>query len=305
MSNDSIGTVTIAPEGFQFPAGKDNATIFSSSVDEYYFDTIGLTILQGRNFRAEDTVGAPLVAIVNQQLAQHYWPDQDPLGKRFRLDEAGKPWVEVVGLARTSKYLFIAEAPTEFVYLAYRQKPQQRMVLLARSAADPAALVTPLRQVVRGLDVDLPVYNVRTMEEFYRMRAISIFNVLLGTVGAMGLMGLGLSIVGLYGLVAYAASRRTREIGIRMAIGASRSTVLRMVLRQGIVLALVGLVVGLVASVGAGELLRAAFPSGNNQRDVVALLLVVPIVLAVTFLAAYIPARRASRVNPMQALRYE
>jgi predicted permease len=305
MSNDSNGTVTIAPEGFQFPAGKDNATIFSSSVDEYYFDTIGLTILQGRNFRAEDTVGAPLVAIVNQQLAQHYWPDQDPLGKRFRLDEAGKPWVEVVGLAKTSKYLFIAEAPTEFVYLAYRQKPQQRMVLLARSAADPAGLVTPLRQVVRGLDADLPIYNVRTMEEFYRMRAISIFNVLLGTVGAMGLMGLGLSIVGLYGLVAYAASRRTREIGIRMAIGASRSTVLRMVLRQGIVLALVGLVVGLVASVGAGELLRAAFPSGNNQRDVVALLLVVPIVLAVTFLAAYIPARRASRVNPMQALRYE
>ena len=305
MSNDSIGAVTIAPEGFQFPAGKDSATIFSSSVDEYYFDTMGLTILQGRNFGAEDAVGAPLVAIVNQQLAQHYWPDQDPLGKRFRLDEAGKPWVEVVGLAKTSKYLFIAEAPTEFVYLPYRQKPQQRMVLLAQSAADPSSLVTPLRQVVRGLDTDLPIYNVRTMEELYRMRAISIFNVLLGAVGAMGLMGLGLSIVGLYGLVAYAAGRRTREIGIRMAIGASRSTVLRMVLRQGIVLALVGLVVGLVASVGAGELLRAAFPSGNNQRDVVALLLVVPIVLAVTFLAAYIPARRASRVNPMQALRYE
>jgi ABC-type antimicrobial peptide transport system permease subunit len=179
------------------------------------------------------------------------------------------------------------------------------MILLAESAGDPSSLVTPLRDVARGLDRDLPIYNVRTMEELYRMRAISVFNVLIGTVGALGLMGLGLSIVGLYGLVAYAASRRTREIGIRMAIGATRSTVLRMVLRQGIALALVGLVVGLVASVGAGELLRAAFPSGNNQRDVVALLLVVPIVLAVTFLAAYIPARRASRVNPMQALRYQ
>jgi ABC-type antimicrobial peptide transport system permease subunit len=121
----------------------------------------------------------------------------------------------------------------------------------------------------------------------------------------LGLMGLGLAIVGLYGLVAYAVSRRTREIGIRMAIGAGRAAVLRMVLRQGIVLALVGLGVGLVASVGAGELLRAAFPSGNDQRDVVALLLVIPIVLAVTFLAAYIPARHASRVNPMHALRYE
>jgi len=124
-------------------------------------------------------------------------------------------------------------------------------------------------------------------------------------VGAMGLMGLGLAIVGLYGLVAYAVSRRTREIGIRMAIGATRTIVLRMVLRQGLVLALVGLVVGMVASVGAGELLRAAFPGGDDRRDFVAVLMVVPIVLAVTFLAAYIPARRASRINPMQSLRYE
>jgi predicted permease len=305
MLNDSIGAVTIEPEGFQFPAGKDNATVLASSVDEYYFDAMGLTILQGRNLRAEDSGGAPRVAIVNQQLAQHYWPNQDPLGKRFRVDDPGKPWVEVVGLARTSKYVFIAEPPTEFVYLPYRQKPQQRMILLAESAGDPSSLVTPLRDVARALDADLPIYNVRTMEELYRMRAISVFNVLIGTVGALGLMGLGLSIVGLYGLVAYAASRRTREIGIRMAIGATRSNVLRMVLRQGITLALVGLVVGLVASVGAGELLRAAFPSGNGQRDVVAVLLVVPIVLAVTFLAAYIPARRAAHVNPMKALRYE
>jgi predicted permease len=306
MSNDSIGTVTMAPEGFQLPAGKDNATILSSSVDEYYFDAMGLTILQGRSFRAEDSTGAPRVAVVNQQLAKHYWPNQNPLGKRFRLDDDGeKFWVEVVGLAKTSKYLFIAEPPTEFVYLPYRQKAPQRMILLAQSAGDPASLVTPLREVVRGFDVNLPIYNVRTMEELYRMRAISVFNVLIGIVGAMGGMGLGLSIVGLYGLVAYAASRRTREIGIRMAIGATRTTVLRMVLRQGIVLALVGLVVGLAGSVGAGELLRAAFPSGDDQRDVVALLLVVPVVLAVTFLATYIPARRASRLDPMKALRYE
>jgi putative ABC transport system permease protein len=177
--------------------------------------------------------------------------------------------------------------------------------MVAQSAGDPASLVAPLREVVRGLDGNLPIFNVRTMEELYRMRAVSIFNVLVGTVAAMGLMGLGLSIVGLYGLVAYAASRRTREIGIRMAIGATRQTVLRMVLRQGIMLALIGLVVGLFASVGAGELLRAAFPSGDDQRDVVAVVLVAPVVLAVTFLAAYIPARRASRIDPMKALRYE
>jgi len=124
-------------------------------------------------------------------------------------------------------------------------------------------------------------------------------------VGAMGLMGLALSIVGLYGLVAYAASRRTREIGIRMAIGATAPTVLRMVLRQGAVLATAGLVVGLGAAMGAGELLAAAFPSGDDRRDFLSLLVVAPLVLTVTLLATYIPARRASRINPTEALRYE
>jgi predicted lysophospholipase L1 biosynthesis ABC-type transport system permease subunit len=242
---------------------------------------------------------------VNQQFAQHYWPNQDPIGKRFRLTDADKTWVQVVGVARTAKYVFIAEAPIEFVYFPHRQKKLQRMSMVAQSAGDPAALAAPLREVVRGLDPNLPIYNLRTMEEFYRMRAVSVFNVLISTVGAMGLMGLGLAIVGLYGLVAYAATRRTREIGIRMAIGAGQANGLWMVLRQGMGLALVGLVVGLAASVGAGQLLRSAFPSGQDQRDIVSLLFVAPIVLAVTCLAAYIPARRASRVNPMNALRYD
>ena len=190
---------------------------------------------------------------MNQHLADHYWPNQDPLGKRFRLESANNAWVEIVGIAKTSKYIFVAEPPSDFVYLPYRQNPSPGMFLVARSSGDPAALAAPLREVVRGLDVNMPIFNVRTMEELYRMRAVSIFNVLVTTVGAMGLMGLGLSIVGLYGLVAYAASRRTREIGIRMAIGATAPNVLRMVLRQGLVLALIGLVLGLAASVGAGE----------------------------------------------------
>jgi len=305
MANDGISTVAMAPEGFQFPAGKEHANILASMVDEFYFDTMGIAVVAGRNFRRNDDEGAPKVAIVNQHLAQHYWPNQDPIGKRFRLNDAEKSWVEIVGLAKTSKYIFIAEPPTDFVYLPYRQRKPQQIVLVARSIEDPASLAAPLREVVRGLDVNLPIYNVRTMEEFYRMRAVSIFNVLVTAVAAMGLMGLGLSIVGLYGLVAYAASRRTREIGIRMAIGATRPTVLRMVLRQGLVLALAGLVVGLAASLGAGQLLNAAFPGGDNRQDFVALVLVAPVVFAVTLLATYVPARRASRINPTEALRYE
>jgi putative ABC transport system permease protein len=305
MSNDSIRSETVAPEGFQFPAGKENATVLGSSIDEHYFDTMAIAILAGRNFRVDDAADTPRVAIVNQQFAKHYWPNQDPIGKRFRVIDDEEAWVQVVGLAKNSKYIFIAEPPTDFVYLPYRQKKPQRMAMLVQSAGDPSTLTAPLREVVHGLDANMPIYNVRTMERLYQMRAISIFRVLVTTVGAMGLMGLSLAIVGLYGLVAYAATRRTREIGIRMAIGADRAAVLRMVLGQGMALAIVGLVLGLAASVGAGQLLSAAFPSGDDQSDFMSLLIVIPIVLAVTFLAAYIPARRASRVNPMQALRYE
>jgi putative ABC transport system permease protein len=306
MANDALDFVTIAPEGFQFPEGREHVTVLSSRIDEHYFDTFDIPLVSGRNFTVDDDLDAPRVGIVNEQLAQHYWPDEDPLGKRFQLNDVDRTWVQIVGVARTAKYLFIAEPPTEFVYLPYRQRPTQTMILVTQSAGDAAALTGPLREVVRGLDPNLPIFNVRTMEEFYRMRALAIFNVLTTVVGSMGVMGLGLAIVGLYGLVAYAATRRTREIGIRMAIGASRNTVLRMVLRQGMVLALVGLVVGLVASVGAGILLAAAFPQeGQARTDVLSLVIVTAVVLAVTFLAAYIPATRAAGINPVQALRQE
>jgi len=305
MLNDTLGGVGIAPEGFQFPPGKENSETFASRVDEYYFEAMDIALVAGRNFTRRDDEHAPRVAIVNQHLAQHYWPNQDPVGKRFRLKSAKDAWVEIVGVAKTAKYIFIAEPPTDFLYLPYRQNPVQSMMLLAQSSGDAAALAGPLREVAGGLDVNMPLLNVRTMAQLYRMRAINTFNVLVTIVGAMGLMGLALSIVGLYGLVAYAATRRTREIGIRMAIGATAPTVLRMVLGQGVALAVIGLVVGLAGSVGAGKLLIAAFPSGNDQRDVFALVIVAAVVFVVTVLASYIPARRASRVNPMQALRYE
>jgi ABC-type antimicrobial peptide transport system permease subunit len=194
------------------------------------------------------------------------------------------------------------------VYLPYKQRPQRMMVLLAESWGDPSSLVTPLREVVRSLDAGQPINNVRTMEELYQMRVVSVLNVIVVSVAAMGMMGLGLSVVGLYGLVAYAASRRTREIGIRMAIGADRSSVLRMVLRQGMVLAVAGLCVGLLASVGADRALASMFPGGprgDGRTDLMPFLLVASAVLVVTLLAAYVPARRASRVNPTEALRHE
>lgn len=229
---------------------------------------------------------------------ERFW--QDELRER-----GASTWISIVGIAKTTKYLWLAEPPTEFVYLPYRQNPQTEMVLLTESAGDPSTLTAPLRTLVQGLDRTQPIYNVRTMDEFYQMRTITIFNVIIGTIGAMGMMGLGLAIVGLYGLVAYATSRRTKEIGIRMAIGAGRSAVLRMVLRQGLGLAIAGLAIGLLAGAGAERLLQAAFPSGDTSFHPMALFMVAPIVLAATFVAAYLPARRAARLDPMKALRYE
>ena len=300
-------SVTIVPEGFEFPAGKDSATVARSIVDEDYFDTIGLPILRGRAFRATDAAAAPKVAIVNEVIAQRYWPGQDAIGKRFRLDNRAGPWVEIVGVAKTSKYSFAIERPLEFVYLPYRQRAPESMFLLVRSLGDPAGLITPLREVVRGLDANLPISNTRTMEELYRLRSVVILNVIVSLIAAMGLMGLALALAGLYGLVAYAASRRTKEIGIRMAIGAGRADVMRMVLGHGLVLAIAGLGVGLLASAGAARGLGTIFPGGirGDGTDYVAFPLVAAGVLVVTLLAAYLPARRASRVNPTEALRHE
>jgi putative ABC transport system permease protein len=301
--NPEVSGVAIVPERYQFPQGKDSVEVFSATVGDNYFDTAGIHIVRGRGFLATDTATSPRVAVVNEELANRYWPGKDPVGQRFRIDSRSGPWVDVVGVAKTIKYLWIAEAPTEFLYLPLAQHPQKSMTLLAESIAGPLSLVAPLREAVRGLDANQPIYNVRSYEDFYRHRAIGVPNLIIETVGAMGVMGLALAMAGLYGLVAYAAGRRTREIGIRMAIGAHRGSVLRMVMRQGLVLSLAGLAVGLVASLGAERLLDAMF-SGSGT-DIVTYLLVAPALLAVTLLAAYIPARRASRVDPTTALRYE
>jgi predicted permease len=303
MGNDGFDGATIVPEGYQFPKGKEDVSVMANDVGEGYFDTQGIPILRGRGFLPSDTDTSPRVAVVNEEVAKHYWPGQDAIGKRFRLEDHNSSWVEIVGVAKTIKYLWIGEAPTEFIYFPQTQRPRPRMVLMAESFGDPASLAAPLREAVHAMDANQPIYNVRTYDEFYHYRAVSTTNLIIEVVGAMGVMGMILAMVGLYGLVAYAAGRRTREIGIRMAIGAQRSSVLRMVMRQGFILALSGLGAGLVASFGAEKVLHTMF--NGTRTDLPTYFLVVPALLAVTLLAGYIPARRASRVDPIKALHYE
>lgn len=292
------------PEGYQFPKGEVSASSLASAVDEDYFDVMQTPIIRGRAFTANDKEGTPLVAIVNQQFADMYWPNQDPIGKRLQLKSQKNQWVQVVGVTRTGKYTFIGEPPMEFMYLPFAQTPTSRMVLFADSAGDPASVVAPLRQIVHDLDANQPVFNVRTFADFYQQRVITTSRMIVEIVGAIGTMGLTLALIGLYGLVAYSVARRTREIGVRMAIGARSSDVLRMVLRQGLVLSLLGIAVGSVATIGVARILTAGLV-GLGTPSPIAYVIVPAVLLVVTLASCYVPARRAARVDPIIALRYE
>ncbi|HLY19422.1 MAG TPA: ABC transporter permease, partial [Bryobacteraceae bacterium] len=293
---------SIIPEGYQFPKQQNSAQILANWVDDRFFDTMRVPIVRGRGFRHSDLFGGPRAAVINEVLARHYWPGQDPVGKRFRLTGRDGQWVQIVGIAQTAKYTWVGEPPTEYLYLALDELPRARMTLVAESFGDPAGLVAPLREVVRGLDANQPVFDVRTIQDLYQARA-SVAGMINEIVAVMGLVGLGLAMVGLYGLIAYSVARRTREIGIRMAIGADRKSVMGMVLRQGLLLSVTGIAIGLVASIGAEKVVMTLF--GATRRDVLAYVLVAPALLAVTMLAVWVPARRASLVDPIRALRYE
>jgi len=296
---------TVIPEGHPLPQGQENVPVFSAVVDENYFGTMKTEIVRGRAFTADDKDGSRRVAIVNEEFAKTYWPNQDPIGKRVRLHDSQGPWLEVVGLTKTGKYLFIGETPMRFLYLPFTQHERTAMSLLVETTnGDAAQLAAPLRDVVRDLDENQPVFNVRTFSSFYEQRAIAVPLRILQMVGTMGLLGLTLALIGLYGLVAYSVARRTREIGIRMAIGAGRSDVLKMVLRQGLMLSTAGILVGGVASVAVAPLLTAGLV-GLGTPSPATYVIVPAALICLTMAASYFPARRASLADPLQALRYE
>ena len=196
------------------------------------------------------------------------------------------------------------EKPLDFVYLPLAQHPVARMVLLLRSSGDPLQLVKSVRKVVRRLDPNMPMLETRTYEDLYRYHAVEGPRVAVQLVGTLGAVGLLLAIAGLYGLVAYNASRRTREIGIRMALGAARSDVMRLVMGKGLVLVGIGTVFGLAMGFAIEHLMNSMLFNAGGV-DIAAYVAVVPAMFLVTMLAAYVPARRASRIAPTQALRYE
>ena len=296
--------IAFVPERFQMPRDRPNFIAAMDSVDEGFFPTMGVAILRGRGFLTSDAAGAPRVAIVNEQFAKHYWPHGDAIGQHFRLDSAIGPAVEIVGVAQTVKYRQTFEPPTDFVYLPLAQHPFPRMLLLLRSAGDSRQLVEPLKDVVRALDVNLPILETRTYADVYRYNAVEGPGVGIKIVATMGAIGLVLAVAGLYGLVSYGVSRRTREIGIRIAIGATASDVVRLAMNKGLVLVGIGTAIGVAMGLAVEQVFNALLFNAGGI-DILTYLVIVPLLLAATVLAAYVPARRASRIAPTLALRSE
>jgi macrolide transport system ATP-binding/permease protein len=310
-------SMPIVPEGYQLPRGEQFVTVFDAHVSDGFFHTMGIRLLQGRGFLPTDLPTTPRVAVVNEHFANHYWPKGDALGKRFHLRNSSGDLVQIVGVAKTAKYFWIAEPPLDYVYLPYTQNSggsvglapttTAALTVVAESGSSDASPLAPvLREVVRGLDPNMPVYDVRTMHDLYTQRAVKTPDMIAKTVAGLGLMGLILATIGLYGLIAYSVSRRTREIGIRMAIGADRPKVIRMILQQGLGLSATGIAVGLVISSFVCRLITTAvwIATFDATNPLLFLAIALPLLL-VTLLATYAPARRASLVDPTRALREE
>ena len=296
--------LAFVPDGFQLPRDRENFTATMDTVDEGFFPTMGIAILRGRGVRASDTADAPRVAVVNEQFARHYWPNADAVGQHIRLDSRTGTSVEVIGVAQTVTYRQTFERPTDFVYLALAQHPVARMVLLLRSNGDPRQLIEPLKDVVRTLDANLPISETRTYEDVYRYNAVEGPGVGIQLVATMGAVGILLAVSGLYGLVAYNVNRRTREIGIRIAIGAGPADVLRLVMGTGLVLVGTGTAIGLAMGLALERFMNSLLFNAGGV-DIAAYVVIVPSLLLATLLSTYVPARRASRIAPTQALRYE
>jgi predicted permease len=270
------------------------------TVSPAYFYTLGIPLLKGRTFSEQDNEQAPKVAVVNQTLARHLWPNEDPLGKELPFQGSGP---RVVGVVGDTRHDGLSEDVQSEFYVPYLQDPPESMQLAVRTVADPASLTSAVRGQITAIDPEQPIYHVATLEQtLSESVAPRRFNMtLLGIFAALALV---LATVGVYGVMAFSVTQRTHEIGVRMALGAEPRDVLGLIVRQGVTLTLAGVMFGIG---GAWALTRflAGFLYAVRPTDPVIFLLVSAVLVAVSILASYIPARRATKVDPMVALRYE
>ena len=270
-----------------------------------YFRAMKIPLQAGRAFTAQDAANAPRVAIVNEMMARQYWPeDKSPVGRRIRFGTNEKePWMTVVGMVRDVRHQNVARPPRPELYVPLEQQPTRAMTLVVRTQREPLSMVAAAREAIWSVDRNQPLYAVRSMEQVVADR-VSGEKATAQVMGFLSALALLLAAVGIYGVIAYTVSERTQEIGIRLALGAQPSDILRLVLRQGFVLVAIGVVLGLGVAFGTMRLL-ASILVGVAPTDPLTYSANAAFLLLVALLASYIPARRATRVSPVRALRYE
>ena len=294
-----MGRRSVGVEGYRPREGEDMEFHYAN-VGPGYFETMEVPLVRGRGFTDQDRPGAPLVVVVNQAFAKRFWGDADPIGKRLSLRGDSGDWLEVVGLARDGKYVSISESSRPFVFYPQLQQPDN-ITLHVRTTADPHSVLAAVRREVTSVVPNWMIERPRTLEENVGASLLPQ-RIAAGILAAFGVVALLLSAVGLYGVVAFAVAQRTREIGIRVALGAQSDQVLELMLRQGLMLSGIGLLIGLPLAFGAGKLV-SSFLLGAGAADPLVFLAAAASLVLVTLVASYVPARRAARVDPMVALR--
>ena len=303
--SESVSGADLVVPGYAVVKGQSAPHAENNSVSSGYFETMGMRLLRGRELNDGDNENSARVAVINQVMAERYWPGQDPLGRSFAMaEDTGHP-ISIVGVVKNSRMAepYGAYEPTFYLPIAQHYLPVQ--TLQVRTAQAPQAMVYEIQQMVQSLVPAMPVYGVRTMTAALQgINGLLLFEVGAGLAAALGLLGLTLAIVGVYGVMSYSVSQRTQEIGVRMALGAQRGDILRMVGQRGLLMVAGGIGVGLLAAFGVGRLV-SDFLVGVTASDPVTYVGVSLMLAFVALLAGYIPARRAMRVDPMVALRYE
>ncbi|HJS98385.1 MAG TPA: ABC transporter permease [Terriglobales bacterium] len=292
-------------EGRPIPPDEKPAEISYDGVDRGYFPTMRVPLLRGRNFTDFDDETGPMVAIVNQTMAARLWPNQDAIGKRFSLKGASGPFIQVVGVAADGQYWFISPDPQPYFYLPFAQDYSSLASLQVRTSGPPEAMIPVVEREIRKLVPDMPIVQAATMEQtVHGLAGLFIFSLAASLAATLGILGLLLAVVGTYGVISFAAAQRTHEIGVRMALGAARGDILKLISRQGLVLVGGGVLAGLLAALALTRAMSKLL-MGVSPSDPITYLAVVVLLATVSLAACWIPARRATRVDPMVALRYE
>jgi predicted permease len=303
LGDSSNSNGPILKEGETLPRGSSGRTIMTNVVGPGYFKAMQIPFVEGRDFDERDQPKTQGVVIVNQKMAESLWPGESAVGKRMFVGTESREPLEVVGVVKTGKYRSLAEDPRPFFYYSMTQFRPGNMSLVVRGNVDPRGLVGSIRNEVQALDRSVPISAVKTMSD-HLTYALWAPNMAASFSLAFGVLAILLSSVGLYSVMAYVVSQRTREVGIRMALGADRRHVLKMITKQGMWLAGVGVGIGVLLALALVRVLSAVL-IGVSGYDV-GIFVVVPLLLAVVaFIACYLPARRATKVDPLIALRYE